>query len=69
MWLGCCFLVATAWQAATITCINAPTGVADGSYYVLPYSLTIDGNSQTITCFDFMDDVNGRDTFRRTFFP
>jgi hypothetical protein len=69
MWLGCCFLVATAWQAATITCINAPTGVTDGSYYVLLYRLTIDGNSQTVTCFDFRDDVNGRDTFRRTFFP
>jgi hypothetical protein len=56
--------LATALQAATINCINAPTGVTDGSYYVLPYSLTIDGKSQTVTCFDFTNDVNGGDTFQ-----
>ena len=50
--------------AATIQFVGAPTGVNDGSYYVMPYQITIDGSTQDVTCYDFLDDVNYGDTWQ-----
>jgi len=50
--------------AATIQFVGVPTGVNDGSYYVTPYQITIDGSTQDVTCYDFLDDVNYGDTWQ-----
>jgi hypothetical protein len=50
--------LASVAQPATIQFVGTPTGVNDGSFYVLPYQLTIDLALQNVTCYDFLDDVN-----------
>jgi hypothetical protein len=56
-------LSAAAACASTIVFEGAPTGVNDGSWYVLPYEITIDGSSQLVACYDTFDDVNSGDTW------
>jgi hypothetical protein len=58
------FTLASLGEATTIQFIGAPTGVNDGSYYVLPYQITIDGSAQDVTCYDFLDDVSVGDTWQ-----
>lgn len=50
--------------ASTIQFVGAPTGINDGSFYVLPYQVTIDGTTQLVTCIDFLDDVNSGDVWQ-----
>jgi hypothetical protein len=50
--------LASVAQPATIQFVGAPTGVNDGSFYVLPYQLTIDAALQNVTCYDFLDEVS-----------
>ena len=50
--------------ASTIQFVGAPTGINDGSFYVLPYQVTIDGTAQLVTCIDFLDDVNFGDVWQ-----
>ena len=50
--------------ASTIQFVGAPTGINDGSFYVLPYQVTIDGRTQLVTCIDFLDDVNFGDVWQ-----
>jgi hypothetical protein len=57
-------LPASYTAAATIQFTGAPTGVNDGSFYVLPYQLTIDGSTQNVVCYDFFDDVSDGDTWQ-----
>jgi PEP-CTERM motif len=49
---------AAAANADNIRFIGTPTGINDGSFYVLPYSVTINGASQLVACYDIYDDVN-----------
>jgi hypothetical protein len=66
-WLITAALFATAASSAnadTIQYLSAPTGVNDGSYYVLPYQITIDGKSQLVACYDIFDEVNSGDTWQ-----
>jgi hypothetical protein len=50
--------------ATTINFLGTPTGVNDGIYYVLPYQLAIDGVTQNVVCYDFLDDVSIGDTWQ-----
>ncbi len=50
--------------AATIDFVGPLTQVNDGSYYVLPYQVTIDGVYQQVTCFDILDNVNDGDIWQ-----
>ncbi len=50
--------------ATTITFVGAPTGVNDGSFYVLPYQLMIGGGTQDVTCYDFLDEVGTGDVWQ-----
>jgi hypothetical protein len=50
--------------ADTIQFTGAPTGVNDGSFYVLPYQLTIDGSTQNVVCYDFFDEVSNGDAWQ-----
>ena len=50
--------------ADTIVFKGMPTGVTDGSYYVMPYQLTVDGVAFTVTCYDNYDEVNTGDTWQ-----
>jgi hypothetical protein len=44
-------------SGATIAFQGAPTGVSDGTHFVLPYEVTINGTPQPVDCFDMLDDV------------
>jgi hypothetical protein len=44
--------------ASTIQFIGTPTGVNDGSFFVLPYEVTIDGVPQLVTCYDLVDEAS-----------
>jgi hypothetical protein len=60
------FLLAAATtlaNAETIVFMGPTTTVNDGSTYVLPYQVTINGVSQLVTCFDLADDVYDGDTW------
>jgi hypothetical protein len=48
----------------SIQFIGVPTGVNDGTYYDLPYEVTIDGRPQLVACYDIYDDVNFGDTWQ-----
>jgi hypothetical protein len=41
---------------ASVTLVNAGDGVNDGSYYVSPYTLDINGKNYAVMCVDFLDD-------------
>lgn len=63
--LAALFIMLTALaDADTIQFVAAPTGVNDGTNYVLPYEVTIDGTPQLVVCYDIYDDVNGGDTWQ-----
>ena len=47
-----------------ITFVDAPTGVNDGAYYVMPYRIKIDGVYTLVTCYDTFDDVNPGDKWQ-----
>src|ERR1700710_1495993 len=51
-------------NASSIQFIGVPTGVNDGTYYDLPYEVTIDGRPQLVACYDIYDDVNFGDTWQ-----
>lgn len=57
------FLLASALSLAgpingptNVTLVNAGDGVNDGSYYVGPYTLAIDGKNYAVMCIDFLND-------------
>jgi hypothetical protein len=50
-------------NAETIQFVGPATTVNDGSSWVMPYQITIDGVTQLVTCFDYVDDVNDGDTW------
>jgi hypothetical protein len=58
-----CLLAGTLAQAETIQFIGPTTTVNDGSSYVLPYEISINGVSQIVVCFDSLDDVYDGDTW------
>lgn len=39
-----------------VTLVNAGNGLSDGSYYIGPYTLAIDGKNYAVMCVDFKDD-------------
>jgi hypothetical protein len=43
----------------SVTFISAPTGVNDGTDYVMPYQLNINGVLTNATCYDMFDNVTG----------
>jgi hypothetical protein len=43
--------------------INAPTGTNDGSDYVLPYSITVDGVAFSAICYDTLDNITNGQTW------
>ena len=51
-------------NADIIQYVGAPTGLTDGSYYVLPYEVTIDDVPQLVVCFDVYDEVNSGDVWQ-----
>ncbi len=55
--------LAGAASAATIVFKGTPTGVSDGTYNVLPYQITINGNLQLVACYDIYDEVSVGDTW------
>jgi hypothetical protein len=46
-------------DTVSITYIDAPTGVTNGSDYVAPYLLSINGVQTDATCYDFFDNIVG----------
>jgi hypothetical protein len=62
--LGLLAGLATIAAADTIVFKGMPTGVTDGSLYVMPYQLTVDGVTLTVTCYDNYDEVQTGDTWQ-----
>ncbi len=59
---------AHAESLATITFLGAPTGANDGSYFVLPYQISIQEGSnepviQNVICYDTHDEVSYGETW------
>lgn len=46
-----------------VSYINAPTGANDGTYYVLPYAITVNGVATSAICYDIFDDIAGSQTW------
>ena len=44
-------------STVSVTFLSADTGVTNGTDYVLPYQLSIDGITTDATCYDIFDDV------------
>jgi hypothetical protein len=61
MLAGAVLILGFSAQADTInvTFADAPTGVNDGTDYVLPYLLTVNGAPVAATCYDIFDNVTG----------
>ncbi|MEP6714806.1 MAG: hypothetical protein ABJC09_04490 [Terriglobia bacterium] len=57
-------IIAAAAHASVIQFIDAPTHINDGSFFALPYEITIDGKPQLVACYDIYDDVNFGDTWQ-----
>ncbi|HTA47385.1 MAG TPA: hypothetical protein VK789_33315 [Bryobacteraceae bacterium] len=51
-------------NADIIQFVGAPTGVNDGSYYVLPYEVTVDGTPILVVCYDIYDEAYSGDTWQ-----
>ena len=51
-------------NADIIQYVGAPTGINDGSYYVLPYEVTIDDARQLVVCYDIYDEVTSGDVWQ-----
>ena len=43
--------------------VNAPTGANDGSDYVLPYLITVDGTATSAICYDTFDTISSGQTW------
>ena len=50
-------------NTVSVTFLGTDTGVNNGTDYVLPYQLSIDGITTDATCYDIFDDVNPGQTW------
>lgn len=59
------FTLEVSAQATTVsvTFVGTPTGVSDGTDFVLPYQLDIGGNLTLATCYDIFDNVSKGQTW------
>jgi len=60
-----CLTITLSAEASTvaITFLGADTGVNNGTDYVLPYQLLVDGVPTEATCYDIFDAVNGGESW------
>jgi hypothetical protein len=57
---GAVLMLSLSAQADTVNVTFAgPSGVSDGTDYVLPYLLTVNGTQFAATCYDIFDEVSG----------
>ncbi len=59
------FLAATAIYASPVTIhmIDTGAGLSDGTFFVGPYDITIDGNPYKALCYDVLDESNVGDVW------
>ena len=50
-------------ETVSVTFLGANTGVNNGTDYVLPYQLSIDGITTNATCYDILDSVIANETW------